>query len=1538
MTPALRITSSLRAALLLSGFAACLLAGTLAAQEVTPPGPLEDDPVRLQALMSTAKKPWEDYDKHLQSRKALTAHGPDLFGDNVNLYNGALSFSVTDISLPGNSSLPVALTRTFSVGAYPVGKPMDGAFGDWDIDIPRIEGVYGPTWAGNRCSRPTPGLAYSGGTEYTDFDYWQGLHARMPGGGELLVADTGSPEPTDGNSWDFLTPGFTYVRCITLPAGSNTTGEGFEALTADGTKYTFAHMAQTFETPLASPMNSGTGGSGSLIRKRNALYVTRIEDRFGHRVNYTYAPGQTATSPVQLENISASDGRQISVTYTNGRITSATAHGRDWIYGYDQTTFQNASLASVRQPDDSRWQLSLRALSTAEIEYSQDEGQRNCSSSGIPIGPTSVQGTVTHPAGATGTFVMTLYRHGRSNVSRICVNWDAGNTNPSDDVAKIPKQAWVFAISSKTVTGPGLDTAAPSASPVPLRWNYSFISEATWACANDNPPFSTGTCPATIQPLCTSDSCAGKAIAIVTGPNNDWRRYTFGNSYRYDEGLLRKVEHGTDPSNILHIETTTYQLAQSGQPYALPRGRSLPARGDGFINEQPRPRIQHTTVREFDSFTWTGSQFDAFARPTVVTRASSIGHSRTETLTYHDNTARWVLGQLQKTQVGSEVPQETTYDSTTALPTHSYAFGKLQSRRTYHTTTAQAGLVHEIFDGGDINRITLNNYKRGIPESVSLPTSASMVAEVNDLGEITQVTDATGASTVYAYDNGGRISQITPPGQDVQPWLSTSITYEPVNAVEYGLPAGHWRRVEVTGTRRHETFYDALWRPVLTRQASTDGSVGSRSVRRHFDHEGREVFASYPVDTLNTPALDALTALTQGLRTRYDVLGRVTGTTQDSELGQLTTSTVYQTPLTTVFTDARNFSTTTTYQAFDQPSHDAPLTISAPEGLTTTFTRDIYGKPLTLTRSGSFTPAGAATESLSLERRYVYDLHQRLCKTVETDAGVTVWDYDAAGNVAWRATAQNALTAPQSCQHGAVVTADRSVHHYDALNRLLFIDHPTNTDDVGYTYEPDGALATATVGVLNPQASAWTSTRNRWTYTYNRRGLLESETLQVFPENRSFALDWSYNTRGDLAGLVYPSGLSLDFNPNAFGEPRQAGSFATAASYHPSGRVVGFNYGNGVARALTLNSRQLPQRIHDQRSGMPVLDHTLTYDSAGNLKSITDGVPGGLESRTLHYDGRNRLTSITASPQGNESYVYDPLDNVRQTVQAGTDRRFHYAPSTQRLEWIRTPTGQNLFGYQWNPRGEMTRRTQFTQGIPPINPPTIFRSGFESGLLESPTDFQFDRANRLTGSHNGQIAHLYDAHGRRVRTSQQFFGTRFEVYSQSGQLLYVEDGPTNTRHDYIQFNGQLVAERQQPLNGGSATTSYLHSDLLGSLSVKTANQGSVVYRSRYQAFGAPLDGWRDGPGYTKHVMDSASELVYMQQRYYDPATLRFISTDPVSADPLNFNRYWYANNNPYKYTDPDGRLAWFVAVPIVYGITALLHSDPANAPGPGDVT
>ncbi|MDT0627459.1 RHS repeat-associated core domain-containing protein [Alteromonas sp. W364] len=53
----------------------------------------------------------------------------------------------------------------------------------------------------------------------------------------------------------------------------------------------------------------------------------------------------------------------------------------------------------------------------------------------------------------------------------------------------------------------------------------------------------------------------------------------------------------------------------------------------------------------------------------------------------------------------------------------------------------------------------------------------------------------------------------------------------------------------------------------------------------------------------------------------------------------------------------------------------------------------------------------------------------------------------------------------------------------------------------------------------------------------------------------------------------------------------------------------------------------------------------------------------------------------------------------------------------------------------------------------------------------------------------------------------------------------------------------------------------------------------------------------------------------MQARYYDPVIGRFYSNDPIGAVAhLNtqngihgFNRYAYANNNPYKYIDPDGQ-------------------------------
>lgn len=105
---------------------------------------------------------------------------------------------------------------------------------------------------------------------------------------------------------------------------------------------------------------------------------------------------------------------------------------------------------------------------------------------------------------------------------------------------------------------------------------------------------------------------------------------------------------------------------------------------------------------------------------------------------------------------------------------------------------------------------------------------------------------------------------------------------------------------------------------------------------------------------------------------------------------------------------------------------------------------------------------------------------------------------------------------------------------------------------------------------------------------------------------------------------------------------------------------------------------------------------------------------------------------------------------------------------------------------------------------------------------------------------------------------------------------------------------------------------YIHTDGLGSVVAVTDGSRNVIERREYEPFGEQLTPTvQDGPGYTGHVQDAVTGLTYMQQRYYDPVIGRFLSVDPVTAyhsgDMRHFNRHAYAYNNPYKFTDPDGR-------------------------------
>lgn len=103
---------------------------------------------------------------------------------------------------------------------------------------------------------------------------------------------------------------------------------------------------------------------------------------------------------------------------------------------------------------------------------------------------------------------------------------------------------------------------------------------------------------------------------------------------------------------------------------------------------------------------------------------------------------------------------------------------------------------------------------------------------------------------------------------------------------------------------------------------------------------------------------------------------------------------------------------------------------------------------------------------------------------------------------------------------------------------------------------------------------------------------------------------------------------------------------------------------------------------------------------------------------------------------------------------------------------------------------------------------------------------------------------------------------------------------------------------------------YYHVDALGSVVAMSDAHGEVLSTRVYEPYGFEQTGYQGGPGYTGHVADSETSLIYMQQRLLDPELGRFLSADPVAAygeGVESFNRYWYANGNPFRYIDPDGR-------------------------------
>lgn len=1412
--------------------------------------------------------------------KELSGAGDRSLGDMVDLNTGSLSFSQTDVSIPGNSTLQVAITRRFDAQRMrSLSVPASSlAFYDWQIDVPRISVTLATSnpWPANRCSsRWVPPVLNPAPDYYFSADqYSGGFKIEFPGGSAQMLLPSGNvfPKPS---SFVWVAAGNIGVSCTTAtnPDGTSA-GEGFTVWLPDGSRYDLTLHTVATALSIRNPPDGDVGKAGPIIyRQVEMLLATRATDRFGNTVTYTY---DTAG---KLTQIASSDSRTLNIywtTYNSSPVIDHVSDGsRTWAYGY-----ANNELATVTRPDGSQWHFSLAAIAALK------PGATNPA----PLGYT---GSMISPYGLTGTFTMEFVDNPWANVRPLGV----------------PTSFQTVSVMNKQLSGPGIPQQT---------WTYNYLFDLG-SYANDG----------TNRPE--------TKVTEVVDPTGVKTRSTYNINYDWREGQLEKKEIFPSGSSTA-AQTMLYSYVQT------PQIGTSPLEGGNYFNRLREGDARRMSSMDLyvngDHFVTQISSVDAYRNPTATAVSNSFSNTTLNmTKTYQNTNASyspWVIGAMTSMSVNGVTASQSTLNSQ-LQPQDMFMFGLRKSTTIYSSN----GLPQSMADG--LNHTTsLSNFYRGKPQTMTRQDGKVVTMVVNSTGTVASMTDARGNTTSMGYDALMRPTSITYPANDTVNWASSATAYSTLTAAELGVPAGAFRARTTLARMQKTTYYDAMLRPVLVEMLDLGGSSSPIYMRKTYDALGRITFMSYPASTPDAPS---------GVSMVYDALDRMLSETTTDNVLLKTVS--YQSGNQMWTTDASGNTTKTAFQAFGMPAYKDALQIVAPGGATTSMVRDIFGNLQSATQGG-------------ITQTWIYDGNYQLCKKVEPETGQTVYKLDADGKMMWSvggfagnaSACENGSKPSNAVEYTYRVNGDPAGVD-DGLDRLTRVHYADSSGDVTMTYDLDGHVLTAN------NATA------QWTYRYNKRGLLEAE--QAVVDGKTFNIQKTYDTQASLKSTVYPDGMSVPYSPDGLGRATQIGSFATSIQYHPSGKPNGYTLGNGLTAATIFNARQVPETMRVLQGGTVLQSLTYSYNDDLDITRIVDGVDG-TDSAMLGYDAQHRLTSASGV-WGMFGYTYDANNNITVRTNATGDWAYHYDSGTNHLSSVTTPaTSQSTppppsqppspldpvcnsisgpvgcsgiqlpqnplpapppppagppvpYALQYVCQGKLAQ-TCGSIPAPPSPPPLQFSLASilaDTGGTKYIRSYSYDTRGRVLadGTYNytwndadqlvsvsGVATYGYDAKGKRIRSVNQASGeVEYALYDSSGTLVFTQKGSVNT--DFLQLDGKPLAQV------ANSTTTFLHVDLLGSPRMATNQNQQVQWREHFDPFGVKLNNVGGKIGYTGHAFDQETNLTYAQARFYDAAVGRFISTDKVefdASDTFAFNRYAYANDNPYKFTDPTGNCVQCAAV------------------------
>jgi RHS repeat-associated protein len=527
-----------------------------------------------------------------------------------------------------------------------------------------------------------------------------------------------------------------------------------------------------------------------------------------------------------------------------------------------------------------------------------------------------------------------------------------------------------------------------------------------------------------------------------------------------------------------------------------------------------------------------------------------------------------------------------------------------------------------------------------------------------------------------------------------------------------------------------------------------------------------------------------------------------------------------------------------------------------------------------------------------------YDNLGRLVSETDPLSEVTSYDYDAAGRLTERTDRRGLVTEL----------------NYDDLDRMtseVWKDGSSTVRTLSFSYDAAGNLLSAS----DPSAS--------YDYTYDNLYRTTQTEIDYGVGVNSFQLTASFDAASQRTslGLEVDSGsgwgddLLDSYTFDALGRVTQITQAGQAGGATVQDKRVDFAYTvdglfdsitrykslaggstNEVARSEytrdDLGRMTSLEHLHDTTS---IADYDLTYDAYSRITQIAATSLVGLAGTTdFTYDTTGQLVDADHTHISDEAYSYDENGNRTSSgYTTGTGNRM---------------TSDGTFNYTYDDNGN--RLTKVRISTAPADDKTV--------------ETQWDHRNRLIGivtkNNSGvvtkEVNYEYDVFDRRVSKSIDADGagaaaaevTRF-VYD-GGDILASTDSSGDITHRML--HGPAVDQILAIEEDVTGEVLWGLADQLGSIRDIVDDDGNVENHIVYDAFGNVVSETAASVdfrfGFTGRERDEESGLNYHRARYYDTATGRWLSNDPIGFAAGDANIQRYVGNDPVNYRDPSGLL------------------------------